>query len=94
MFNIVFILYAFIEDAVLDCSEKALALTNNSGVAAATEWWVEIYCHEILFTFGVNWTKCVRTISVDLCWQLSSEFSYVTNWSSVNAVNTKYFSAQ
>jgi len=38
MFNIVFILYAFIEDAVLDCSEKALALTNNSGVAAATEW--------------------------------------------------------
>jgi len=25
-------------------SEKALVVTNNSGVAAATEWYAEIYC--------------------------------------------------
>jgi len=33
-------------------SEKALAVTNNSGVAAATEWWVEdisvLLCDELV----------------------------------------------
>ena len=39
------------------CSEKALAVTNNSGVAAATEWWVEIYRSAIMYNiFGITIT--------------------------------------